>query len=92
MSDERAMATSHERWLIFLVEWALASALCDLILVAIIVAGPPGTPAWAIGLLVAINVTLAGVALVVMAPNWRLSTPGRIYRGVEAKLLKHFGP
>ena len=45
-----------------------------------------------IGLLIAINVTLGGVALIAMALTRRSSLPGRIYRGAEAALLKHFGP
>jgi hypothetical protein len=92
MSNLPPAAESHDRWLIFLVEWVLASAICGLILAAIIIAGPPGTPAWVIGLLIAINVTLGGVALIAMALTRRSSLPGRIYRGAEAALLKHFGP
>lgn len=73
MSNLPPAAESHERWLIFLVEWVLASAICGLILAAIIIAGPPGTPAWVIGLLIAINVTLGGVALIAMALTRRSS-------------------
>jgi uncharacterized membrane protein HdeD (DUF308 family) len=47
--------------------WMLASGIVDLALATIIIAGLPGTAAWAIGLLVGINLTFGGVALVVMA-------------------------
>ena len=45
----------------------LASGIVDLALATIILAGLPGTAAWAIGLLVGINLTFGGVALVAMA-------------------------
>ena len=47
--------------------WMLASGIVDLALATIIIAGLPGTAAWAIGLLVGINMAFGGVALVVMA-------------------------
>jgi uncharacterized membrane protein HdeD (DUF308 family) len=51
--------------------WMLASGIVDLILAAIIFAGLPGTAAWAIGLLVGINMIFAGSALVAMALHAR---------------------
>jgi uncharacterized membrane protein HdeD (DUF308 family) len=45
----------------------LISGVIDLILAAMIFAGLPGTAAWAIGLLVGINMLFGGVALIVMA-------------------------
>jgi uncharacterized membrane protein HdeD (DUF308 family) len=47
--------------------WMLVSGIIDLILAAIIIAGLPGTAAWAIGLLVGINMLFGGGALIGMA-------------------------
>jgi uncharacterized membrane protein HdeD (DUF308 family) len=55
--------------------WMLASGIVDLILAAIIFAGLPGTAAWAIGLLVGINMLFGGGALVAMALHARASRP-----------------
>jgi uncharacterized membrane protein HdeD (DUF308 family) len=53
----------------------LASGIVDLILAAILFAGLPGTAAWAIGLLVGINMLFGGGALVAMALHARASRP-----------------
>ncbi len=47
--------------------WMLFSGIIDLILAAIIFSGLPGTAAWALGLLVGINMVFGGVALIGMA-------------------------
>jgi uncharacterized membrane protein HdeD (DUF308 family) len=47
--------------------WMLASGIVDLILAGIIFAGLPGTAAWALGLLVGINMLFGGAALIAMA-------------------------
>jgi len=47
--------------------WMLLSGIIDLILAAIIFAGLPGTAAWALGLLVGINMLFGGAALIAMA-------------------------
>ncbi|HTV26472.1 MAG TPA: HdeD family acid-resistance protein [Xanthobacteraceae bacterium] len=47
--------------------WMLVSGIVDLILAAIIIAGLPGTAAWALGLLVGINMLFGGTALIGMA-------------------------
>src|SRR5215472_7371472 len=47
--------------------WMLLSGIIDLILAAIIIAGLPGTAAWAIGLLVGINMLFGGAAMIGMA-------------------------
>lgn len=47
--------------------WMLVSGIVDLILAAIIFAGLPETAAWAIGLLVGINMLFGGSALIAMA-------------------------
>jgi uncharacterized membrane protein HdeD (DUF308 family) len=53
---------SSSRW-----ELMLVSGVVDLILAGLILAGLPGTAAWAIGLIVGINLLFGGVALVAMA-------------------------
>jgi uncharacterized membrane protein HdeD (DUF308 family) len=55
--------------------WMLASGVVDLALGTMILAGLPGTAAWAIGLLVGINMTFGGVALVAMALQARKIDP-----------------
>ncbi len=47
--------------------WMLTSGIIDLILAGIIIAGFPGTAAWALGLLVGINLLFGGAALIGMA-------------------------
>ena len=47
--------------------WMLMSGIVDLILAGIIFAGLPGTAAWALGLLVGINMLFGGVAMIGMA-------------------------
>ena len=58
--DHRAQLSS--RW-----GWMLASGVVDLILAGIIFAGLPGTAAWALGLLVGINMVFGGTAMIGMA-------------------------
>src|SRR5262245_4018669 len=47
--------------------WVLFSALVDIVLGVIIVAGLPGTALWVIGLMVGINLLFTGVALLASA-------------------------
>lgn len=47
--------------------WALATGIVDLFLAALIFAGWPSTAAWAIGLLVGINMIFFGVSLVMIS-------------------------
>jgi uncharacterized membrane protein HdeD (DUF308 family) len=47
--------------------WMLFSGIIDLILAGVIFAGLPGTAAWALGLLVGINMLFGGVAMIGMA-------------------------
>jgi uncharacterized membrane protein HdeD (DUF308 family) len=51
----------------------LFSGVVDLILAGIIFAGLPGTAAWAIGLLIGINLVFGGSALIAMALHARNS-------------------
>jgi uncharacterized membrane protein HdeD (DUF308 family) len=53
----------------------LFSGVIDLFLAAIIYAGLPGTAAWAIGLLIGINLVFGGAALIAMALHARKITP-----------------
>src|ERR1700692_1834893 len=53
----------------------LFSGIVDLLLAGIIFAGLPGTAAWAIGLLVGINLVFGGSALIAMALHARNATP-----------------
>jgi uncharacterized membrane protein HdeD (DUF308 family) len=55
--------------------WMLLSGIIDLILAALIWAGLPSTAAWAIGLLVGINMLFGGAALIAMALHARSSGP-----------------
>lgn len=57
--------------------WAamLFSGGVDLLLAGIIFAGLPGTAAWAIGLLVGINLVFGGTALIAMALHARNTAP-----------------
>jgi uncharacterized membrane protein HdeD (DUF308 family) len=47
--------------------WMLTSGIVDLLLAAIILSGLPGSSAWALGLLVGVNMIFGGWALVAMA-------------------------
>jgi len=67
-----AMARRRERtsrW-----ELMLVSGIVDLILAGLILAGLPGTAAWAIGLIVGINMLFGGVALIALALQARSGT------------------
>jgi len=69
------LALNHSRG--FSARWGmlLLSGIIDLILAGIILAGLPGTAAWAIGLLVGVNLIFGGVALVSMALHARNPAP-----------------
>jgi uncharacterized membrane protein HdeD (DUF308 family) len=47
--------------------WLIISGIIDIVLAVLIFAGWPGTAAWAIGLLVGINLLFAGIALTMTA-------------------------
>ena len=64
-------ALEHKRELSGRWGWMLASGIIDLILATIILTGLPGTAAWAIGLLVGINMVFGGSALIAMALHAR---------------------
>jgi uncharacterized membrane protein HdeD (DUF308 family) len=60
-------AIEHRNQLSSRWAWMLASGVVDLILAGIIFAGLPGTAAWALGLLVGINLVFGGTAMIGMA-------------------------
>ena len=70
-------ALEHRRELSGRWEWVLVSGIIDLVLAGILFAGLPGTAAWAIGLLVGINMIMGGVALVAIAVHARSALPAR---------------
>ena len=69
-------ALEHKRELSGRWGWMLVSGVIDLILAFVIFTGLPGTAAWAIGLLVGINMIFGGSALIAMALHARHTAPG----------------
>src|ERR1700733_15392318 len=69
-------ALEHKRELSGRWGWMLLSGIIDLILASVIFLGLPGTAAWAIGLLVGINMVFGGWALVAMALHARAPAAG----------------
>ena len=61
------LALDHRRELSGQWSWMLVSGLVDLVLGAMIFSGLPSTAAWAIGLLVGLNMVFGGAALIAMA-------------------------
>lgn len=51
--------------------WMLASGIADLVLAGLIVAGWPGSAAWALGLIVGVNLISSGVAVTMVAVTAR---------------------
>jgi uncharacterized membrane protein HdeD (DUF308 family) len=64
-------ALEHRRELTGRWEWMLVSGVIDLVLAGIILAGLPGTAAWALGVLVGVNMIFGGTALIAMALHAR---------------------
>lgn len=60
-------ALAHRKELSGRWGWLLVSGLVDLVVAALIIAGLPGSAAWAIGLLVGINLVFGGTSLIGMA-------------------------
>ena len=56
--------------------WMLASGIIDLILAIVVVLGIAGTAAWAVGLLVGVNMVFGGIALIGMALHARVEGTG----------------
>jgi uncharacterized membrane protein HdeD (DUF308 family) len=68
------MAFEHRRELSGRWEWMALGGVMDLVLAAIIIAGLPGTLAWALGLLVGIDLVFGGMTLIAMAMSARQSS------------------
>jgi uncharacterized membrane protein HdeD (DUF308 family) len=68
-------ALDHKRELSGRWGWMLVSGIVDLVLGAMILAGLPSTAAWAIGILVGINMVFGGTALIAMALHARTGVP-----------------
>src|SRR5919205_226894 len=66
-------ALEHKRELSGQWGWMLFSGIVDLVLAIIIFAGLPGSAAWALGLLVGINMLFGGSAMIAMAMHARSS-------------------
>jgi len=64
-------ALEHKRELSGRWGWMLMSGIIDLALAALVFTGLPSTAAWAIGLLVGINMVFGGSALIAMALHAR---------------------
>ena len=60
-------ALAHRRALSGRWEWMLASGIVDLLVAAVILAGLPGTIAWALGLIVGVNLIFGGTSMIGMA-------------------------
>lgn len=65
----------HKRELSGKWGWMLVSGVIDLVLTLMIFTGLPSTAAWAIGLLVGINMVFGGWALIAMALHARKAAP-----------------
>jgi uncharacterized membrane protein HdeD (DUF308 family) len=65
------MAFEHRRELSGRWEWMMLGGVMDLILAAIVIAGLPGTLAWALGLLVGIDLMFGGFSLIALALSAR---------------------
>jgi uncharacterized membrane protein HdeD (DUF308 family) len=62
-----SLALSHRRELSGRWEWMMFNGVVDLVLAALVIGGMPGTFAWALGLLVGIDLLFGGISLIAMA-------------------------
>lgn len=65
------LAFEHRRELTGRWEWMMIGGVMDLVIAAIIISGLPGTLAWALGLLVGIDLIWGGMSLIGMALSAR---------------------
>src|SRR2546421_1206634 len=68
-------ALEHRRQLTGRWGWMLASGIVDLFLALVILAGLPGSAAWALGLIVGINMVFGGASMIGMALAARSEKP-----------------
>jgi uncharacterized membrane protein HdeD (DUF308 family) len=69
-----ALGFAHRRELSGRWEWLVFNGVIDLVLAGIVIAGLPGTLAWALGLLVGIDMIFGGGSLIAMALDARSSS------------------
>jgi uncharacterized membrane protein HdeD (DUF308 family) len=69
-------ASGHRREASGRWRWMLMSGIVDVVLAGILLFGLPGTAAWAVGLLVGINMLFGGWALIGMAMHGRAAALG----------------
>jgi len=65
------LALEHRRELSGRWEWMMIGGVMDLVLALIIISGLPGSLAWALGLLVGIDLVWGGMSLIAMALSAR---------------------
>jgi uncharacterized membrane protein HdeD (DUF308 family) len=65
------LALEHRRELTGRWEWMMIGGIMDLVLALIIISGLPGSLAWALGLLVGIDLVWGGMSLIAMALSAR---------------------
>src|SRR5438874_1415424 len=68
-------ALEHRRQLTGRWGWMLASGIVDLFLALVILAGLPGSAAWALGLIVGINMVFGGASMIGMSFAARSEMP-----------------
>ena len=68
-------ALDHRRYLVGAWGWMLVSGIVDLLLVVVVFAELPGSALWVLGILLGINLTIGGIALVAMALQARSIEP-----------------
>ena len=61
------LAITHRRELTAKWEWMLVNGIIDLVLAGIVISGMPGTLAWALGLIVGIDLLFGGASLIATA-------------------------
>jgi uncharacterized membrane protein HdeD (DUF308 family) len=77
-------APAHRQQLTGQWGWLLGGGLIDLALAALIIAGFPRSAAWAIGLLVGIDLIFGGTSLIIVALYARASVPA-VAQGAAAQ-------
>ncbi|MCA7120948.1 MAG: HdeD family acid-resistance protein [Acidibrevibacterium sp.] len=70
------LAIAHRRDLTGKWEWVMWNGVIDLILAGLVISGLPGTLAWALGLLVGIDLVFGGASLIAMALHARAESGG----------------